>query len=416
VKYLPRIVDEELQSHLKRLGAVLITGPKACGKTETARQAARSEIGFDTDPMVAQRMQIDPKRLLVGDTPRLLDEWQEQPLIWNYVRHEVDDRQTAGQFILAGSANPVEDAKLHSGAGRISRLRMRPMTWSETGFSNNAVSLKSLLAGKAPDSDTLAISLDDLAEWIARGGWPGQLDRSTPEVLANMRAYLSLIAEIDLSRVSNRRRDPVKVASLLRSYARNISTPASVTTLATDVSGDENIADRETVAEYIEALSRLMIVEDLPAFNAHLRSKAALRKTPKRHFVDPSLAVAALGIDVAALTQDLVYLGFLFESTVLRDLRVYAQSLEARLSHYIDSNRHEADIILQLPDNSWAAFEVKLAFSAADEGARSLLRLAEDIDTKRTGRLLALTVITGFGFAHRRPDGVNVVPLATLTT
>jgi predicted AAA+ superfamily ATPase len=361
-------------------------------------------------------MQIDPKRLLVGDTPRLLDEWQEQALIWNYVRHEVDARQTTGQFILAGSANPVEDTKLHSGAGRISRLRMRPMTWSETGFSSNAVSLKSLLAGQTPDSDTLTLGLDDLAGQIARGGWPGQLGRSTPEALANMRAYLSLIAEVDISRVSNRRRDPEKVARLLRSYARNISTPASITTLASDVSGDRNIADRETVADYIEALSRLMIVEDLPAFNAHLRSKASLRKTPKRHFVDPSLAVAALGVDVAALAHDLIYLGFLFESSALRDLRVYAQSLEARFSHYIDSNRHEADIILQLPDNSWAAFEVKLAFSAADEGARSLLRLAEDIDVKKTGRLLALTVITGFGFAHRRPDGVHVVPLATLTS
>jgi predicted AAA+ superfamily ATPase len=415
MEYKPRIVDQQLKSQLQRSGAVLITGPKGCGKTETARRAAKSELAVDADPQVPQFMQIDPKRLLVGDSPRLLDEWQEQPQIWNYVRHAVDDRQAAGQFILTGSANPAENVRLHSGAGRIARLQMRPMSWSETGFSSQEVSLRSLLAGEAPQSNTVTANLDDIAEQIARGGWPGQLKYQTAEVLANLRDYLSLIAEVDISRVANRRRDPIKVTQLLRSYARNIAFPASTVTLAQDVAGEDVPIDRDTVADYIEALSRLMIIEELPAFNAHLRSKAALRKTPKRHLVDPALAVAALGASVDALTSDLVYMGFLFESVALRDLRIYAQALAANTAHYIDSNRNEADIIIHLPDGSWAAFEVKLAFSAADAGAKSLLRLAENIDTEKTGRCLALTVITGFGFAHRRPDGVNVVPLATMT-
>jgi predicted AAA+ superfamily ATPase len=414
MKYLPRIVDHELQERLQQSGAVLVTGPKACGKTETARQIAGSEVRIDTDPSVPIVMQSDPKLLLKGKTPRLIDEWQEQPQLWNYVRHEIDDRQKEGQFILAGSANPVENVRLHSGAGRFSRLRMRPLSWWESGWSSGEVSLASLLKGDVPSSNLLDTSLEEIAERIATGGWPALIGRSLRNAIRYNLDYLSLIAEVDVSRVSDRKRDPLKVRRFLESYARNTATPASVSTLALDTTGEDGSLARTTVIDYLDVLSRLMIVEDLPAWNVHLRSKAALRTTPKRHLADPSLAVAALGADLGSLLADVVFLGFLFESEVLRDLRVYSQFLDATLCHYRDSKRRESDIILQLPNNSWAAFEVKLGFGGANEGAESLLRVAREIGDSRIGKLLALTVITGFGFAHRRPDGVNVVPLATL--
>ncbi|MDR1082631.1 MAG: DUF4143 domain-containing protein [Coriobacteriales bacterium] len=416
MKYLPRIVDYELQERLQQSGAVLVTGPKACGKTETARQIAESEVRIDTDPSVSIAMQSDPNLLLKGKTPRLIDEWQEQPQIWNYARHEIDNRQKEGQFILAGSANPVESVRLHSGAGRFSRLRMRPLSWWESGWSSGEVSLASLLKGDVPSSNLLDTSLEKIAEHIVAGGWPALIGKSLRNAARYNLDYLSLIAEMDVSRVSDRKRDPLKIHRLLESYARNIATPASVSTLTLDTTGEDGSLARTTVIDYLDVLSRLMIVEDLPAWNVHLRSKAALRTTPKRHLVDPSLAVAALGADVESLLADVVFLGFLFESEVLRDLRVYSQFLDATLCHYRDSKRRESDIILQLPNNSWAAFEVKLGFGGADEGAASLLRVAREVDDSRIGKLLALTVITGFGFAHRRPDGVNVVPLATLKT
>ena len=412
--YRPRVVDEELKKILGYAGAALIDGPKACGKTETARQVAKSEVQVDVDPDVKLILQTEPQRLLQGATPRLLDEWQEQPNLWNLVRHEIDNRQAKGQFVITGSANPAESAKLHSGAGRFARLRMRPMSWWELGASSGEVSLCELAAGVAPKSDKATITLEAIAQQIARGGWPGQLEADIQQALAMNRNYLSMIAEVDISRVSERRRDPIKVARLLQSYARNTAIPASVTTLASDAAGSDTPLNRETTSGYIDALSRLMIVEDLPAFNAHLRSRATLRTTPKRYLVDPSLAVAALGADVNALLGDLVFMGFLFEAEVVRDLRVYAQLHEGQLRQYRDSNKNEVDIVVQYPNNDWAAFEIKLAFAAADEGAASLLRMKENINVRKTGECLSLTVITGFGFAHRRADGVNVVPLATL--
>ncbi|GHT79178.1 ATPase AAA [Actinomycetota bacterium] len=414
MKYLPRVIDKELKRSLSYAGAVLIDGPKSCGKTESARQTAKSELRVDTDPNVELTMLTEPQRLLQGKTPRLLDEWQEQPNLWNLVRHEVDNRQAKGQFILTGSAKPVESAKLHSGAGRFARLHMRPMSWWELGFSSGEVSLQEILSGVTPKSDKLVITLEAIAQQVARGGWPGQLDMDTKQVLAMNRNYLSMIAEIDISRVSERRRDPVKVARLLQSYARNTAIPASITALATDVVGGDTPLNRETISDYIDALSRLMIIEDLPAWSAHLRSRATLRTAPKRYLVDPSLAVAALGADINALLDNLVFLGYLFEAEVVRDLRIYTQLHEGQLRQYRDSNKNEVDIVVQYPNGSWAAFEVKLAFGAADDGAKSLLRMKDNIDIKTTGECLGLTVITGFGFAHRRSDGVNVVPLATL--
>jgi predicted AAA+ superfamily ATPase len=412
--YLPRVIDAELEQRLRRSGAVLISGPKACGKTESVRQVAKSEVRIDEYPMVEQALDIDPSLLLAGETPRLIDEWQEEPRIWNFVRHAVDDRQLKGQFVLAGSANPQEVAKLHSGAGRISRLRMRTMSWWEMGFSSGEVSLQALLAGQVPKSAISQATLDELIERVLIGGWPTHIGKTLEDALEDNKDYLTMIAEVDVSRVSDKRRDPVKVARLLQSYARNTAVSASISTLAQDAVGSDDALAHATAQDYIEALSRLMIIEDLPAWNTHLRSKATLRTTPKRHLTDASLAAAALGASVESLRSDLIFLGFLFESAVLHDLRVYAQSLRASMWHYRDSKKRESDIILQMPSGEWAAFEVKLGFKQADDAAASLLDVAKEIDESKAGKCLALTTITGFGFAHRRPDGVNVVPLTTL--
>lgn len=414
MNYRPRISDAELGTRLTRAGAVLVEGPKACGKTESARRVCASELRVDTDPAVGPTMEVDPARLLDGATPRLLDEWQAEPALWNYVRRAVDDRRQKGQFILTGSANPVEDVTQHSGAGRISRMRMRPMSLWESGGSTGDVTLQALLAGDEPTSGTADATIEEVATWITVGGWPALQDDDVTAAAGAVRDYVDLIADVDLSRVSQTRRDPNRIRLLLRSLARNVATEAPLTTLAADAGGARGPLARDTVMDYLAALERLMVVEDQPAWSTHLRSTATLRKSSKRHFVDPSIAVAALGADVAGLTRDLRYLGFLFESLVIRDLRVYAQSLGGTVSHFRDSSGREADAIIHQPDGTWAAFEVKLGQGGIAHGARSLLRLADAVDTDRAGEPVALTVITGSGFAHRRPDGVNVVPITTL--
>jgi len=413
--YRARFADAELAARLRRSGAVLIEGPKACGKTETARRQAASEVRLDVDPSVRLAMDVDPMLLLAGQTPRLLDEWQEQPALWNFVRRAVDDRGERGQFILTGSANPADDVRLHSGAGRISRMRMRPMSLAESGHSTAEVSLAGLLEGEAPVAEPSHTSVADLAELVARGGWPALLDLTTADAQAEMRAYLDLLVEVDVSRVGDRRRDPGKVRRLLQSLARNTATEAPVATLARDVGGADGEASRNTIAAYLDALSRLMVVEDQPAWSAHLRSSAILRKAAKRHFVDPALAVAALGATAPSLVADLNLLGFLFESLVIRDLRVYAQTIGATVTHARDSAGNEVDAIIELGDGRWAAVEVKMGTGAIPRAADSLLRFSANVDTAKTGPPAALTAITGTGLATRLPSGVNVVPIATLT-
>jgi len=412
--YRERVIDVELRARLARAGAVLIEGPKACGKTASAGQVCLSEVRLDTDQFARQAMDVDPRLVLDGATPRLLDEWQLYPALWDHVRRAVDDRGSNGQFVLTGSARPNDDTRRHSGAGRISRMRMRTMSLWESGHSSGEVSLGALLSGEVPRSRIAELDAAALAELVVRGGWPGQLAADTAAAAASVRDYLELVADVDISDVSGVRRDPERVRRLLRSLGRNTGTEASVTALAKDASGPDGMLTRDTVIDYLAALTRLMVVEDLPAWSVSLRSSATLRKAPKRHFVDPSLAVAALGASPAALVRDLELLGFLFESLAVRDLRIYAQAHDASVWHLRDSYGREADAVVQLPDGTWAAFEVKLGPGAVDAGAASLLRLAQDIDEKRSGIPLALTVLTGWGFAHRRPDGVNVVPIGTL--
>jgi uncharacterized protein len=412
--YRARVVDRELRQRLAATGAVVIEGAKACGKTETARQVAASEVLFDVDDNARQAVGIDPSLVLEGETPRLLDEWQLEPAIWNHVRRAVDDRGAPGQFILTGSAVPADDVTRHTGAGRITRLRMRPMSLYEADRSTGRISLAELLAGEPARSPDSGLSVADLAHEVAVGGWPGLRELEEPAALDAVRGYLDEIRRLDVSRVDGTRRDPNRVGRLLQSLARNVATPAAITTLARDTAEFGEPVNRDTVSDYLDVLGRLMVIEEQPAWGAHLRSKYVLRSTAKRHFVDPSLAVAALRATPERLLRELKVLGFLFESLVVRDLRVYAQAADAQVFHYHDSDNLEVDAIVQAADGSWAAFETKLGPGQVDAAATSLLRFAKRIDTEKCGEPAALGVIVGTGYGYVRDDGVMVIPIGTM--
>lgn len=412
--YHPRIVDAELAARLKGTGAVLIEGPKACGKTATARQIAASEVLLDVDERARQAAAVDPALVLDGPSPRLIDEWQLEPAIWNHVRRAVDDRREPGQFILAGSALPADDLTRHTGAGRITRLRMRPMSLFEAGVSSGEISLSRLLDGERAHAADTGLQVADLAREISIGGWPGLRGRELEHALRGVRDYLDEVARVDVSRVEERRRDPDKVRALLRSLARNVSTYASAATLAADTGGADGPLKDDTVSGYLHALERLMIVEDQPPWAPHLRSKSVLRRMRKRHFVDPSLAVAALRATPDRLLRDIRLLGFLFESLVVRDLRVYAQAADASVLQYRDGHGVEVDAIVETADGRWAAFEVKLGVGLLDEAASALKRFAQKVDTDRAGRPAALGVIVASGYGYVREDGVAVVPIGAL--
>ena len=415
MNYKERISDKELKRKLKASGAVLIKGAKACGKTESAKQIAKSIIKVDQDEQVEALINIAPKRLLLGETPRLIDEWQAQPKIWDYVRHEVDDRKKNAQFILTGSANPEEDIKMHSGAGRFTTVEMRTMSWQELGFSTGKVSLASLLKGSKIDIYDNSTELEFIIQKLIIGGFPTLLHKKVEQAIDLNRAYVELLAEIDMSRVSNIKRDPIKVKSLLRSLARNTSTLVDISSIEKDIRQEDNIGiTRPTVYEYLDALNRLMIVEDQPAWNTHIRSSYSLRKSPKRHFTDVSLAIAALGVDQASLLNDLKFTGFLFESLVVHELRVYAQANDACVFHYKDSSDLEVDCIVEKYNGDWCAFEVKLGTGNIDEAAASLQKFSKQVNAKKINQLKSLNIITGTGISYTRGDGINVISLASL--
>lgn len=414
MEYRPRIVDADLQHALAALGAVVIEGPKACGKTETARRAAASELRVDTDPRVPPTMAVDPSLLLDGEPPQLLDEWQAQPDLWNHVRRAVDDRQRPGQFILTGSATPDDDARRHSGAGRFARIRMRPMSLYESGHSTGAVSLSGLMDGDPVRVSHQDLDLRALIDRVLVGGWPGLQAMAPPDAALAVRDYLAMIRDIDVERVLGMRRDPRRVGRLITSLARNTATEASIVTVARDASQDGEPLARNTVDDYLDVLERLMIVEDQPAWSAHLRSSATLRKSPKRHLADPSLAAAALGATSATLLADLNTLGLLFESLVVRDLRVYASARRGEVYHYRDSYGLEVDAIVTVDDGRWGAIEVKLGAGSIEDAARNLLAFRERVDTSRAGAPAFLGVVTPSAYGYTRPDGVSVIPIHAL--
>jgi uncharacterized protein len=412
--YRPRIVDADLRELLGIIGAVVIEGPRGCGKTETARQVAASEVLLDVDEQARETLRIRPSRVLEGKTPRLIDEWQLVPAVWNHIRRAVDDRRAPGQFILTGSAMPADDATRHSGAGRMIRLRMRPMSLFETGHSAGTISLRRLMGGDMTSTSPPSLDIEALAECIVTGGWPRVLGLRPVAAGRIVRGYLDEISRADLPAVGAVRRDPVRVARLMTALSRNVATYASMSTLVADTQGPDGTLDRETIREYLAALERLMVVEDQPPWAPSVRSRSRLRSSSKRHLVDPSLAAAALRLTPSRLLDDIKFMGFLFESLVIRDLRVYSEVADARVFQYRDNTGLEVDAILETGDGRWAAFEVKLGPAQVDDAAVSLLRLAERVDTDRIGKPAMLGVITGFGYGYMRPDGVAVIPIGSL--
>ena len=412
--YRPRIVDLEVERGLQSAGFLVLEGPRGCGKTWTGLRHAHSAIRLDTDLDARTLGSIDPSTLLSGEAPRLLDEWQVVPELWNHVRHAVDARTEFGCFILAGSAQPADDATRHTGAGRVRRIRMRPMSLYESGDSTGEVSLGALLDGNPASASRPDAGLAELAQVLCRGGWPGQVGLPLPEIQRNLRSYLSEAARTDVRLLDDAAiRSPAGVERLLYSLARNVATEASMSTLGADAEPEP--LHRHTVRAYLEALRRIFVVEEQPAWSVRLRSRAPLRKSAKWHLADPSLAVAALGANAARLMGDTSTLGLLFESLVVRDLRVLAQSHDGRVSHLRDAAGTEADAIVELPDGRWLAVEIKLGGSDAIEtAAQSLRRVRDNVAEDRVAQLAGMVVVTALGFAYTRPDGVRVTPVTAL--
>jgi len=410
--YRPRLLDAALTESLASVGAVVIEGPKASGKTATARQAARSEVRVDSAE-ARQAFAISPALLLEGATPRLLDEWQVEDGLWNEVRHAVDDRQAKGQFILAGSAVPRDDPGRHPGPGRFIHLRMRTMTLAETGHSTKRVSLAAVLAGDVPTTPEPGLSVPALAERLVIGGWPAHLDLTAAQALRAMQGYIDDVCRVDVPRLDGVRRDPAGVRALINSLSRNLATPATLESLTADAAGADRGMKVDTTRGYLEALGRLMITDDVPAWKPDLRSRTRLRSAAVRHLADPALATAALNASPARLLADLNWMGFLFESMVVRDLRVYAAAQGGEVFHYRDNTGLEADAIIELPGGDWAAFEIKLGSTVpvVEAAAAGLLRLRERVAGRPP---LALGVITGTGFGLPRPDGVLQIPIGAL--
>ena len=412
--YRPRVVDAELQDLMGFMGAVLIDGPKAVGKTATASQLARTIFRMEVDRAARAALETYPDQLFASPTPILFDEWQDTPDIWNLVRRAVDDHSDKGLYLLTGSSRPRDNARLHSGAGRIARLRMRPMSLFESGHSTGAVSLAAILDGAEPSGAPAPLSIPELIERIVVGGWPETIDLPERAARAWVAAYNRNVVEVDVPALGPRR-NPGNLTRLLASLGRGVGTPLRRSAVTIEVGGQNGPIDDKTLTNYLDALDRLMLTEPLPAWQPHMRSRTRLRTTPVHHFVDPSIGIAALGVGTAELLADLEAAGFHFESLGLRDLRVYSQALGATLSCWRDTQlNQEIDAILELPNGRWAGFEFKLGEAQADAAAESLLHMASKVDKARHGEPAALVVVTGGRFAYRRPDGILVVPITSL--
>ena len=419
-KYLPRLIDQQVETYLQTFGAVCIEGPKWCGKTWTSAHHSKSAI-YIGDPagnfQNRQLAELSPELVLEGDTPRLIDEWQEVPPLWDAVRYKVDQTSVRGQFILTGSATPNHKGILHSGAGRIGRLRMRPMTLYENGVSSGQVSLEALCQGKLSPVMTGEVSLETLVDAIVRGGWPGSLGLSLAQAALLPLEYLHAIINDDVYRIDGIKRDTAKMRLLLRSLARNESTTATNRTLVRDIKAvDDADIDANTVASYLDIFRRLFLIDDQPPFAANIRSSVRLKQAEKRHLCDPSLACALLGATPASLIGDLETLGFLFEALCERDLRIYAESFGGQMYHYQDYKGQEVDAVIERPDGQWCAIEIKLGAGQIDAAAANLLKLRAQIADEPQGKPpVVCAVVCGMAnAAYKRPDSVFVVPLTAL--
>lgn len=415
--YISRICDNDLQFALQSSGAVLIEGAKWCGKTRTASQACGSVL-YMQDPDMASSYQAmadtKPSLLLKGETPRLIDEWQMAPVLWDAVRFEVDKRAETAQFILTGSAVPLDNGIAHTGTGRISRILMRPMSLFESMESNGSVSLQALFKGETEIEATSELSIERIAYAICRGGWPASINRPAKSALRMAVDYTEAVINLDVSRVDEIEKNPERVRVLMRSLARNLATTASIQTIIKDIEATDISLSEKTISTYINALRRIFVVEDLLAWEPSLRSKTAIRTSPKRHFSDPSIATSVLRTSPEGILKDFLFFGFLFESLCTRDIRIYAQTNDGDVFHYRDKSGLEADLIVRLRDGRWAAIEVKLGNKQIEEAAHHLLTLKKKIDENQMAEPSFLMILTGGKFAYRRKDGILVVPIGCL--
>lgn len=418
--YLPRITDQLLKDRLEAKGAVLIQGPKWCGKTTTGKVHAKSFIEIDKPELTKQYQtmsEVSPRQLLEGETPRLIDEWQLAPNLWNAVRYEVDQRDEFGQFILTGSAVPAQlDESMHTGIGRISRLNMRTMSLYESKDSTGDVSLSDLFEDKDINA-TNNTTLEDIAFLICRGGWPKSVGLEKKPALFQAIDYYDAVVSTDISRVDFVERDKEKAKRLLKSYARHVGTQASLETIRQDVLANNiDSLDEKTMYSYLDSLQKIFVIEDSKAWNPNLRSKTSIRTTDTRYFIDQSIAAAALGVGPKDLINDLNTMGFLFENMCIRDLRVYADYLDGTIYHYRDKNGLECDAVIHLRNGLYGLIEVKLGGDRLiEEGATNLKKLAEKIDTKTMKKPSFMLVLCGKApFAYKRPDGVYVAPITSL--
>lgn len=419
--YRKRIADDILKRKLEGKGAVLIEGPKWCGKTTTAEQVASSVLYMDDPEKKSQNIamaEMNPKRLLKGDSPRLIDEWQLAPKLWDAIRFEVDHRSELGQFILTGSAVPPETKDIaHTGTGRFTWLTMRTMSLFESGDSTGEVSLKELFESPETIDGESTIDLDRLAFLVCRGGWPQAIDMRDEIALDQAIDYYDAVVHSDINRVDNVNKNPERVKRFMRSYARNQGTQVANTVLANDVMANDGASiDDDTIASYVNALKKIFVVEDMPAWNPNLRSKTAIRSSDTRYYTDPSIAAAALGIGPQDLVADLNTFGFLFETMCVRDLRVFADAIGGTVYHYRDKDGLECDAVVHLRNGSYGLIEIKLGGDTLiEEGAKTLSTLAQKIDTDKMKAPAFSMVLVGIGdYAYRRPDGVYVVPIGSL--
>lgn len=419
-KYRPRLVDSKIQEYLKTFGAVCVEGAKWCGKTWTSAYHSSSQIMIGSPENNFQNRklaELSPSLVLEGEVPRLIDEWQEVPPLWDAVRYEVDKRAEKGQFILTGSATPNHKGIMHSGAGRIAKLRMRPMSLYESGDSSGAVSLTDIFNGTVKPAMTGEVDVRKLFELIVRGGWPGNLDVPIQQAILLPGEYLNAVIDDDVFRIDGIKRDTKKMRLLLRSLARNESTTATNKKLKNDIReiDDEDI-NIDTVAEYLDIFSRLFITDNQPPFASNIRSSVRVKQAEKRHFADPSLACSVLGITPERMLGDLETAGFMFEALCERDLRIYAEADDAALYHYQDYAGKEIDSVVEFKNGEWIAFEIKLGANQIDAAAENLISIRDSIAEEKSGKPpKALCVLCGMSnAAYQRPDGVYVVPITAL--
>ena len=420
-EYRSRIVDTILQDKLEAKGAVLIEGPKWCGKTTTAAQKAASILHMDNPSEKEQNLslaKVNPQRLLTGDTPRLIDEWQLAPTLWDTIRYEVDQRAKMGQFILTGSAVPPDTKEItHSGTGRFSWLMMRPMSLFESGESSGEVSLRELFIGNLDVDGENQNDIEKLAFLICRGGWPGAIDLKEKAALQQAFDYYDGVVKSDINRADGNNKNEERVKRIMRSFARNQGSQVANTVIAGDIlANDSTSINEDTVHTYIDALKKIFVIEDMSAWNPNLRSKSAIRTSDTRYYVDPSIAVASLGVGPDDLINDLNTYGLFFETLCVRDLRVFAESLDGSVYHYRDNTGLECDAVIHLRNGKYGLIEIKLGGdSLINEGAQNLKKLAGKIDTTKMKNPSFLMVLTGVGqYAYKREDGVLVVPIGCL--